>query len=72
LAEILERFEANDPVGDQATCVQGLNALHQFALDQGDWKAAWPHSTYIWLAEQSQSHPKEAGLRLRPRRLLQV
>jgi hypothetical protein len=50
LAEILERFEANDPVGDQATCVQGLNALHQFALDQGDWKAAWPHSTYIGLA----------------------
>eukprot|EP00427_Karlodinium_veneficum_P062588 CAMPEP_0169333574 /NCGR_PEP_ID=MMETSP1017-20121227/15331_1 /TAXON_ID=342587 /ORGANISM="Karlodinium micrum, Strain CCMP2283" /LENGTH=463 /DNA_ID=CAMNT_0009428803 /DNA_START=44 /DNA_END=1435 /DNA_ORIENTATION=- len=41
LASILDSFEAGKPEVARAKAIQLWKAGHQFALDQGSWKAAW-------------------------------
>ena len=42
LAEVVQALYDNQPRVALATAVAGWQGCHQFALDQGSWRAAWP------------------------------
>ena len=68
LSEIIQEAEAPGEASHrlavvQATAVQGLKACHQFALDGGSWKAAWPLTLIPdpYAKEEFGGSPEELG-----------
>ena len=47
LSEVLQSWQSHRPAVAQAMLVQALKALHQVALDKGDWASA----TLLWPGE---------------------
>ena len=41
LAQVFQKLDTGDVLAGQALCVQGMKAMHQSALDQGSFEAAW-------------------------------